>query len=463
MTDDKSGSGDGKKRPDDGNEVDWDSALSDWETKTFVPEVAKDVMTDKPASLAGQTVSRPLYRPPVPSPKGKAPPPPAARPAPPRIGLLDDDDEDEQGATVISTIPRELLRRKEPPRPKPPVPGPPRPGGSRSGGLGQFFARDDRRDSGAPNDEAGSKSATRARGDLRDEGVPAAPPPKAERSGVGPLRRPLPGTAETPGEAFDPFAEPRPEQLTIPAESELAELLDAPAIEKPSPSLHSPDARQYDPEEETIVGRLDQLLPGGVVQATRPPPASRRATTPPPLPPSFPPSSGRRDDGAGLREVAADRRWDEERPAPTWLDESTKGAFRERAAWLEQEARALDDDASRGRALLTCSEILATAGDRDRAEALAKEARDLAPSLALAHRQVRGLIPPALDASELLDALDAEIGATPVGPARTHAVLLAADAAAADGDDGQAADRLDQVARTAPNDVRAAVGRAARA
>ena len=57
MTDDKKG-------PDDLGEVDWDSALSDWESKTFVPEVAKDVVTDKPAALSGQTVSRPLYRPP---------------------------------------------------------------------------------------------------------------------------------------------------------------------------------------------------------------------------------------------------------------------------------------------------------------------------------------------------------------------------------------------------------------
>jgi predicted Zn-dependent protease len=478
MTDDKS-DGEGKKRPEEAGEVDWDSALSDWETKTFVPEVAKDVMTDKPASLSGNTVSRPLYRPPVPSPKGgKGPPPPPARPPPPRVGLIDDDD-DEQGATVISTIPRELLKRKEPPRPRPPAPAP-----SRSGGLGQFFARDDRRESGASNDEAGSKSATRARDELRDDGArgPEGAPPKAERSGVGPLRRPSAGAGPAEpadGEMFDPFAEPRPEQLTIPAESELAELLDSPAIERPSPSLLSPDARRYDPEEETVVGRLDDILPGGA-PSSKSSPASRRATTPPPLPvppsfqppsfqppsfqpPSFQPPSFPPRHEESVREVAADRRWDDERPAATWLDESARAAFRERAAWLEQEARALDDDESRGRALLTCSEILATAGDRDRAEMLAKEARDLAPGLALAHRQVRGLIPPSLDASELLEALDSEIGATPPGPARTHAILLATDAAAAGGDDDQVAERLEQIARAAPNDVRAAVGRAARA
>ena len=45
---------DDKKVPDDLGEVDWDSALSDW-GNNFVPEVAKDVVTDKRAALSGQT------------------------------------------------------------------------------------------------------------------------------------------------------------------------------------------------------------------------------------------------------------------------------------------------------------------------------------------------------------------------------------------------------------------------
>ncbi len=85
--------------------------------------------------------------------------------------------------------------------------------------------------------------------------------------------------------------------------------------------------------------------------------------------------------------------------APTWPDEkpasgvaqrdAARDAFAARVAWLEQEARALPDKVSRARGLLACSEILATIGDRERAEALAIEARDIAPSLALAHRAKR--------------------------------------------------------------------------
>ena len=56
---------DDKKAPDDIDEVDWDQALSEWENKTFTPEVAKDTATDKPGALSGGPVSKPLYRPPV--------------------------------------------------------------------------------------------------------------------------------------------------------------------------------------------------------------------------------------------------------------------------------------------------------------------------------------------------------------------------------------------------------------
>src|SRR5262249_11738103 len=55
MTDDK--------KPEELVEIDWDEALAEWEKTSFVPEVAKDVVTDKPAALAGSV--RPLYRPPT--------------------------------------------------------------------------------------------------------------------------------------------------------------------------------------------------------------------------------------------------------------------------------------------------------------------------------------------------------------------------------------------------------------
>ena len=84
---------DDKKLPDGLEDVDWDQALSEWENKTFVPEVAKDVATDKPGALSGGPVSKPLYRPPTgaqpPRPKPPPPLPPkalahtAAKPPPP--------------------------------------------------------------------------------------------------------------------------------------------------------------------------------------------------------------------------------------------------------------------------------------------------------------------------------------------------------------------------------------------
>jgi cellulose synthase operon protein C len=460
---------DDKKVPDDLGEVDWDSALSDW-GNNFVPEVAKDVVTDKPAALSGQTVSRPLYRPPAVPPQKPKGPPQAPRPV---VSLVDDDEEGD-GATVISAIPRELLRREGPTpaagaRPKPAAP--PRPTAARGGGLGQFFSRDDRREGGAPQDESSSKSATRARGDLHDGVVTGAQgsPPRAERSGVGPLRRPpsVSKSAEVgDGEMFDAGAEPRPEQLTIPAESEITDFIDEPAVERSrderptsnapkSPSILVPSERQYDPDDDTMIGRGAELL----AALAKGPPSEGKRTVPPPVPPV--PSD--RDEPSGLRDVSPDRTWEDERPASEWLDDTASAALRERATWLEEEARALPDGVARGRALLVCSEILATLGDRDRAEVLATEARDLAPSIALAHRQVRGLMASPADSDLLREALDAEIKMTPSGPARVHSMLLSAEAAAADGDDEDAAKRFEQAARIAPTDARVAAGRAARA
>jgi hypothetical protein len=70
---------DDKKAPEALEDIDWDQALSEWENKSFVPEVAKDTATDKPAVLSGSGVSKPLYRPPT----AAAPPPPRPKPPPP--------------------------------------------------------------------------------------------------------------------------------------------------------------------------------------------------------------------------------------------------------------------------------------------------------------------------------------------------------------------------------------------
>jgi tetratricopeptide (TPR) repeat protein len=447
---------DEKEAPDDLGEVDWESALSDWESKTFVPEVAKDVVTEKPAALSGHNVSRPLYRPPpqvTPRPKAQA-----ASVAPIPSFITQNDEDGEEGATVIAVIPPELLRRKDQP--------PPRPSSSISsrGGLGQFFAREDRRDSGS-QDEGTARSAAPPKVVLQDEAVTssrAIPTPQAERSGVAPVRRHPDDERESGGvaEMLDAFVEPRAEQLTIPAESEVDRLLDAPAIERgrevdeeeeeaptgQSRSLLSPEERKYDPDDETIIGRSADLA---AARTSGPATRSARSLT--------------AGANGGAAPSANARTWTSEKPASDWLDDAARAALRSRAAWLEDEARALVDDVARGRGLVVCSELLATLGHRDRAEMLAAEARDLAPSLALAHRQARALLPSLPGPRAHLEALDAEVKVTPAGSARAHSMLLAAAAATEAGDEDDADRRLDQAARMAPGDLRAAVDRVARA
>ncbi|HEX3346114.1 MAG TPA: hypothetical protein VHS09_16135, partial [Polyangiaceae bacterium] len=504
---------DDKKLPDGLEDVDWDQALSEWENKTFVPEVAKDVATDKPGALSGGPVSKPLYRPsgaaqpprpkpapplpprPLPSAASRAPQPPPAPPPPPSPPSAPPEppieDDDEAGATVIAAIPRELLRGEET-APK---------SGSR-GGLGQMFARDEKRDASVSVDVSFDESQPR---------VPAAAPPPAPAGGPAegevvtsakavvparpsqgdapPLRRPsqVDATEAVPdGARFDPFAddeEPRSAQSTRPAEEEVDDLLaqsspppaplDGAAAEEPvpasttqvmpakseppakGPALLVPEARKYDPNEETMVGSDADIA------RARASLAAKRVGP-----------GGEDDDdeeptGLEARTAAAidtpTRSWPGEKPASAWLSETARDTLAARAAWLEEEARALGDKVARARGLLACSEILATVGERERAQTLAAEARDLAPSLALAHRQARALMPSPPDPEDFIEALDVEVKMTPAGPARIHSTLLASEALRAAGDEEAAVKRLDQAARITTGDVRAPVARAARA
>jgi tetratricopeptide (TPR) repeat protein len=176
-------------------------------------------------------------------------------------------------------------------------------------------------------------------------------------------------------------------------------------------------------------------------------------------PSSTPPPPTRRGNDVEPPE----RRWADEKPARSWLDEAKRDAFLAREAWLEQEARAHSDKLVRARGLLACSELLAIAGESDRAETLAAEARDAAPLVALAHRQARGLMASLPDTPLYLAALDAEVKMTPAGPGRVHSALLAARASSAGPDDDAASKRLEQAARVSTADLRAAVFRATRA
>ncbi|HEV3192353.1 MAG TPA: tetratricopeptide repeat protein [Polyangiaceae bacterium] len=140
-----------------------------------------------------------------------------------------------------------------------------------------------------------------------------------------------------------------------------------------------------------------------------------------------------------------------------------RSSLEERVVWLEQEARALADKPAKAFALLACSELLATLGERERAQALASEACRLAPSRALGHSQARALMlwPP--DPDEYSDSLNREIETSDAGPARTHATLLAVDAMSAKGDERGAMRLLDAALHNGATDARIAVARTARA
>ncbi len=363
---------DDKKPPREVGDIDWDQALAEWEKENFLPEIAKDVLTDKSLDHPVTPPSRPLYRPAS-----------LMQPEPEREDDERDGNEDE-GATIVAAIPRELLRAGD---------AASRPGSR--GGLGQLFARDERRE------------------------------PISGAAAVGRPQRTAWG-----GDASEPQSTPAAASTGSPG----------------GPFLIAPQARHFDPDDVTKA----KQAPIGQLRVAR-------------------------DDGQEALErssvpaVGANpRRWADERPASDWLTEEARQGFASRAAWLEKEARALDDASARARGLLACSEIMATTGDLDRARALAVEARDIAPSLAMAHWQARGLTSPPRD-ERYVEALDAEVAMTLEGPAKIHATWLAADALRAAGRDEAVAQRLEHAARLAvgdngsANDVRPFVALAVRA
>ncbi len=446
---------DEKKPAADLEGLDWDQALAEWDNNTFVPQVARDVLSDRPAALAGAAGPRPLYRPPsappaanrpapgappaaagrtpAASPAGAAPasPPPASAARPPAIDYRsfanEDDDED---ATLIAMIPPELLRAEETP--------------SRAalrGGLGQLFARD------------GAETIA----------------PRGDES--------LPAEAVNLDSLFDPPTATRAQQLTLPAEEEIAPLAararsSLPAAKPASAPAPAPSAAPRAPSV---------AAPPVPASSAAPPPSSGKRSsrpTPPPLPPPVEerPEITETTERASLWRNGMDpdatkaqkapipilsRTWHEEKPASEWMDEDARTAMDERADWLEEEARAVADKVTQARGLLACSEMRATLGEPDHAQALANEARDLGPSIALAHRQARGLSHWPPDPDDYIESLEAEVKMTPAGVARVHSTLLVADALRTRGDGDEAIKRLEQAIRMTPADVRAAISRAA--
>ncbi len=265
----------------------------------------------------------------------------------------------------------------------------------------------------SPSPSPGSRSATPTLAPPPDSARPAAP----DVSGDGN------DAAELP-----PF---RSQQATIPATDEIDALTRA-AVGSVSP------ATPAQPQGEIPAPpSVDVLVEPGVdVELPRAPRVQRKGEA---------------------------RSWSDDRPASAWLDEPARAALLARAMWLEDEARTTVDKVIRARALLACSEMFAIAGELAHAEELATEARTIAPSVALAHRQARALLPSPADPDDYLVLLDIEAKAAPGPAARAHSTLLAADLLRARGDDEGAAKRLEQAARLVPGDARPAVARAVRA
>jgi len=140
-------------------------------------------------------------------------------------------------------------------------------------------------------------------------------------------------------------------------------------------------------------------------------------------------------------------------------DEIVATELRGRAEWLEDEARAIADPLARARALLAVSELYALCNDREQAHSFAVEAREIAPSLALAWHQARKL---SSDAPEVVaSSLDAEAEYAPTGAARLHARLLAADILRVHGHQESAIEHWKAAFEAEPADVRAPAIRSA--
>jgi tetratricopeptide (TPR) repeat protein len=386
---------DDKKFPELGD-LDWDQALEEWEKNTLVPEVARDADSPPPGAAADAPSSKPFYAPPPSSSEGQE--------------------------TLIGTRPADL--KKE------------RPSKSR-GGLGQLFSKGEGRTSASPPPGR------------------AAPPPGFD------------SLFDAPTTTHAPDSEP-------PA---VPDVEDAPtATNEP---LHAPAQRLHDPESETQIlhGRppsltseaaerhpadADDEMPTRMVSVNAPAPAAgaRERRPPPPVAPApelrggSEPPPPRRSHIFGM-----DQAWPDERAARTWLDDDGVRALVERAEWLEVEARACTEPADQARGLLVVSELFAICAEFDRAYALACEARDLAPTSALALRQARHLT--GYEPVTLVEALAQEAAHSATAAARAHATLYAADILRLTGDTATAAEHWDRARKLDPSDVRAPTSLAA--
>jgi lipopolysaccharide biosynthesis regulator YciM len=416
------------------DDLDWETALEEWDEKAFSPEVARDQVTKKPATLTGPSVerhaARPLYRPPTgpvvpnvprpvakpaapprPAPLLKKPPPPIASLPKPRI----EEDEDSEAHTMVANLapasPMAMGGHLAIPTPEPV-----------GGNLGVPTPDPSSKPEPTPEPEPTPDPRPRPEGglerDASDDDVDAL------LGGADPVPLPRPGAITR--DFSDPEAPTRP-PLTSSIEVQISEVeLVEPSTAPKAPLV--PEDRKHDPDAETRVGTL------GAAARQR----AKEVASRPPV--EF--------DDVPLNDTA---------PAPVAspLDEAKLGSLRARAGWLEAEA-GLRTGVERARILLTLSEIEAVLGERERAATLAASARDAAPELLLAHKQARALAE-APSRAELAEMLQSEGSAAEAPVARLHALLLAADALRSNGDEDGAVRTWSDLILVADGDPRPAV------
>ncbi|MFO0676417.1 MAG: tetratricopeptide repeat protein [Polyangiaceae bacterium] len=439
--------------------VDWDAALDEWEQNAFAPEVATDTETLKRADLV------------APPTKSVPPPAVAAKPV----------------ASADATVDVPAIGTPTPLVPPPPAAGP------RISRPPQESSIDVSEMAESLDGESESDAALRSGGALSTGSVAAyvelddEPPPSVTKA------RPL-LAAETASlaEAIErarsiPVPEVGPSSLDVAAR--LGELTDRdsvisvetaaapkaaslPSIPK-APSarefdaheevtshggalrgaeaIHVPESRRFDPNEDTSVRSLAALRA-----------ASLRAE---------------RDSASGKDDLAdtstrprgkvggvpeGERRWDDEKRAALHLDEAALTSLVARAEWFEAEARVRPNPEAIARGLVVASEMRAMAGDVETAKALAREARGHSDD-PFVTRHLRSLHDLASETDDVVELLDDEASRVAVESARIHAKLLAADVARVHGGSKDVDGIWERIFLEHPGDIRAAVGRAARA
>ena len=462
-------SDDNGKLLDDLGNLDWDSALDEWDKNMFVPEVARDAETNKVAPSVDEEQAREHLV--AAASVGSQPAAGAAQ------GSLKDVSSE---GTVIAPVPRELrtdvprIPSVKPPLVAPPprgssLPPPSIPPGAARGGLGQLFAK----------------------GNSQRPPAPAPPPPARPSSGRTRVADPIPSTVRGADTA-------EAEAVSLPSDpfGELSKKVPSVTRQLRSPSIIPPEAYPLSEGEPTLVGRgLDDAERAAAfgsetlvadrsgkeladdddttraalerLPADDEAPTFSRPSAAPAIAGEAAEAEAHRASPDALLEPTRERRpvagataeLVGERPVSRWLDEATATSFRQRASWLEEEARALVDQREQARALLGVSELLALVGEESDALAVAVEARDLAPDIALAWRQARQLMP--RDPGGLVEALDAEAARSPTPAARAHAMLMAADVLRTSGDGDTAVERWNRACKLDPADVRAPAARAA--